>query len=104
MSEGQDQSKGFYEAKGMVRQTVILTEGHKERLKQLAKLHNVTQGEVIEVLLDYTDFEMFADKFKAKKAVKSEGKLTKGDLLKKMTNLTPEQLAAIAAIVSKGQQ
>ncbi|MDP2829896.1 MAG: hypothetical protein Q8O37_14990 [Sulfuricellaceae bacterium] len=40
-----------------------------------------------------------ATHFESKKTVRTT--TTKADLLKKMTNLTPEQIAAIEAIVSK---
>jgi hypothetical protein len=102
MSEGQIQSKDFYAEKGMTRHMVILTHEHRNALKAESKKVSLTQGEFIEVLLDNTDFDTLSEKFKEKKAGKTEGKLTKADILKKMTNLTPEQLAAIEAIVTKG--
>ena len=97
----EDTQKGHYEKLGMTRHMVILSEGHRKTLKEEAKKVKLTQGEFLEVLLDNTDFAALLDKFKDKKVGKSAGKLTKADLLKQMTNLTPEQLAAIEAIVKK---
>lgn len=93
------QSKDFYAEKGMIRHMVILTSQHRDNLKAEAKKVGLTQGEFLEVLLDNVQFDTLTEQFKAKKAGKSEGKLTKAELLKKMTNLTPEKLAAIEAIV-----
>lgn len=94
-----DTTKDFYEQRGMIRHMVILSSEHRDTLKVEARKASLTQGEFLEVLLDNADFTALAEKFKAKKAGKSEGKLTKADLLKKMKGLTPEQLAAINQIV-----
>lgn len=103
MSDEQQKSKSasFYEERGLIRHMIIITPEHRDKLKAEAKKVGLIQGEIIEVLLDNVDFESLAEKFKAKKAGKVEGKLTKADLLKKMKDLSPEQLAAIDAIVSK---
>ena len=103
MSDEQQKSKSasFYEERGLIRHMVIITPEHREKLKAEAKMVSFIQGEFIEVLLDNVDFYSLAEKFKAKKAGKVESKLTKADLLKKMKDLTPEQLAAINEIVEK---
>lgn len=103
MTDEQQKSKSasFYEDRGLIRHMVIISPEHREKLKAEAKKVGLIQGEVIEVLLDCVDFDSLADKFKAKKVGKTEGKLTKADLLKKMKDLTPEQLAAINEIVEK---
>lgn len=100
MSETQkSKSAGFYEERGMIRHMVIITPDHRERLKAESKKVGLTQGEFMEVLLDNLDFTTLDEQFKAKKAGKNDGKLTKAELLKKMKDLTPEKLAAINAIV-----
>ena len=91
----------FYEERGLVRHMVILSPEHREILKTEAKKVKLTQGELLEVLLDNADFTALAGKLKEKKEGKTAGKLTKNDLLKRMKGLTPEQLAAIDAIVNK---
>ena len=103
MSENQDRSQGFYEQQGKVRHMVILEKDSKTRLKDLSKRFNLTQGEVLDVMIEHGNIDELAaaGKFEEKKAGKREGKVTKGELLKKMKDLTSEQLAAIDAIVSK---
>lgn len=92
---------GFYEQKGLVRYTVIFSPVHREKLKQTAKQFGITQGEVVEVMLDQLDANAMAPHFQAKKTGKAEGRITKTELVKKMKDLTPAQLAAIEAIVSQ---
>ncbi len=105
MTKERNQSKGFYEAKGMVRHVVILTEAHKTKLKQLAKTYNITQGEVVEVLLDLEpqDRHGWSVWFEAKRDAKHEGKTTKTDLAKKVREASPETLAAIQALLNQDQ-
>lgn len=105
MSENQDRSAGFYEQQGKVRHMVILEKNSKTRLKDLSKRFGLTQGEVLDVLIEQGDIEALAaaGKFEEKKDGKKDGKVTKTGLLKKMKDLTPDQLAAINQIV-EGQK
>jgi hypothetical protein len=91
---------GFYENKGKVRYTLILDKEAKDKLTKLAKAYKITQGEVAEVLIDKFDLNVFDAHFTAKRANKET---TRTDLVKKMINLTPEQIAAIDAILSRPQ-
>lgn len=95
-------STGFYEDKGMKRRMVIMDDPHFAKLKTLAKSVKLTQGEFLEVLLDGADLEALKPLIDAKKNQKGGGKLTKSELIKKMKGLSPEQLAAIEAIVEGG--
>jgi hypothetical protein len=103
-----EKESGYYESKGMVRQMVVLTEAHKDRLKEFSKLHKITIGEVIEVLLDDMEPATAILRMEARRANKVDGragkrpeKLSKTRLIRNMKDLTPEQLAAIEAIVEK---
>lgn len=103
MNSGQDRSVGFYEQQGKVRQMIILEKDSKTRLKDLSKCFGLTQGEILDVLIEHGNIDELAEagKFDEKKTDKRKGKVTKGDLLKKMKGLNPEQLEAINAIVEK---
>lgn len=96
----QEQAKGFYEQKGMVRHMLILPETHKQKLKKIAGVYGLTQGEVVEVMLDQINLNMIGGHFEAKKTSKGAGKSTKADLIKKMKALTPAQMKAIEAILA----
>lgn len=102
-SSAQDRSQGFYEALGKVRHMVILEKTSKDHIKGLAKRFDLTQGEILDVLIAHADIDELErlGKFEDVKKGKKEGKLTKSELLKKMKDLTPEQLSAINAIVSE---
>lgn len=93
----------FYKDKGKLRYTVITTEQHREKLNKIAKTYRISQGDVIEVLLDQANLGLLGHHFDAKRESKSDGKLTKTELMKKMKGLTPEQLAAIEKIIGQGE-
>lgn len=101
MSE-QDQSKGFYEQRGMVRHMIVLPEQSKAALKEIAKTHGITQGEVVEVLLNQMDSALLAQHFEAKRSSKVGIRTAKSDLANKLLNLSAAQLAAITAIIDAG--
>jgi hypothetical protein len=100
-SEDQIQ-KGYYEQKGYIRQMIILPEAQKNKLKQIAKTYAITQGEVIEVMLDQVDLTRKYDHFSAKRSEKLAGRSSiRAALTRKMKDLTPEQLTAIEAIINQ---
>lgn len=74
---------------------------HKAKIDSLAKTYKITQGEVIEVLLDRVSVTEKDDDFIAKR----EGKInsrskhleTEKALLEKIKSLTPEQIAKLLA-------
>lgn len=96
-----EDAKGFYEEKGYVRQMVILPKAHKDKMKKLAKVYGISQGAVVEVLLDKMNLNTLGPYFEEKHKSKSGGKTTKTELVKKMKDLTPEQIAAIEVIIGK---
>jgi hypothetical protein len=104
-TENEDQkAPDFYKTKGLIRHMVILPKEYKEKLKQIAKHFRITQGEVVEVFLDLEVTEelgsLFAARRTAKDDAKPDGKSPRSELFKKMKDLTPEQLAAIEAILA----
>lgn len=103
MSDNAQEQKGFYEAKGMVRHMVILTEKHRDKLKKIAKTYGIKQGDVVEVLMDTADLARIGSQLEAKKKATKGGTTTKTELVKKMKDLTPEQIAQIEAIISQGK-
>jgi len=97
------EEKGFYESKGYARHMLILPVAHKEKLKRLAKHFGITQGEALEVMLDHLDLTRMGGHFEAKRQAKKSrsGPTTKTDLIKKMKDLSAEQISAIEAILDK---
>jgi ABC-type sugar transport system ATPase subunit len=103
-TQAASRTTGFYEAKGMIRRTVILNKGYPDKLSKIAEDYSLSQGEVVEVFLDQFDANRLGEHLKAKKvAKKPSARLTKTDMVKKMKDLKPEQLAAIEAIIRGSQ-
>lgn len=95
---------GFYEEKGMVRYTMILPKAYKEKIEQIAKAFKITQGEVVEVLLDQSDINpsgAFDAAFVEKRASKATKKSSKRGIIADMKNLSPEDLAVVAEAIAK---
>lgn len=94
-------STGFYEAKNMIRRTVIISGDTLASLKKYSKKHKITQGELLDVLLTRVNLDdpEFQQLFDAKFAEKHSDKVSKVSLSKQLKNLTPEQLAAVEAII-----
>lgn len=100
MSEAQ-KDPGYYEARGMIRQMIVLTKDHAADLKAKAKGQGLTAGELVEVLLDTADLDALADAVAQKKADKKpDGRVAKSELSRKMKEATPEQLAEIQRILN----
>ena len=90
---------------GLIRVGICIPETHKTAIETLAKRHKITQGQIIEVLLEnMPDEEILAPFFRHKAETKTDGrskKHPKRELLKDMKDLTPEQLAQLAAQVAQ---
>lgn len=97
----QDVSKAFYESKGLIRHMVILKVESKEKLKDVSKMFHLTQGELVDALIERADVEELASYLKNKRADVIKVRAKKSDLAKQIKNLSPEQLSAIEAIVGK---
>jgi hypothetical protein len=96
-----EQSKDFYELRGKVRHMVILDPSHKARLKAWAKQYKLTQGEIMEVLIDQADLNALEPHFAAHrfKRISEDETSLKKTVVKNIKSATPEQLAAIAQIM-----
>ena len=106
MTEETSTSKlnAYYKQKGLIRHTVVFSEDCKKKVETLAKLHHVSQGDVIDVALE----ELFKIDAAPLLAVKRDNKVDgrKGgakkadaELLKKIKQLDPKQLEALLANV-----
>lgn len=93
--------KDFYKEKGITRYTLILPQLHKIKIETIAKTYKISQGAVIEVLLDNMDVEKLTSAFEAKNEDKGSRKGSKRQIIEKMKDLKPEQLAEIAAHIAK---
>lgn len=95
----QNRSAGFYEAKGMARYTLIIGKEHKDKLDSFASKFGISQGNVVEVLLDQANQEVLAPFFNTKAGMGGRGRkasktATQRDLIKMLKGMTPEQLEA----------
>lgn len=87
-----------------VRYTIDLDPAARERLSKLAKAYQLTQGEVIEVLVEDIDTpepDTFLDKMlKSKRQEKVEGRVKKRKLMGVLRKMSPEQLADLEAMAA----
>lgn len=98
------QNKGFYEAKGLSRYTMILAKKHKDKLAEIAEKYEMSQGNVIEVLLDtFSDNLSGATLREKAKTVPKGGRKSNGptqlEVLKMLKGMTTEQLSAAQAAI-----
>lgn len=95
-----NQSARFYEEKGMARQMVIMSQESKATLKDVAKTYRLSQGELIDVLLENAVWDSLTTQMEAKRNEKVSSRVKKVSMAKKLEGLTPEQLAAVEAIIA----
>lgn len=72
--------------------SISLPESHQARLGEIAKQYRITQGEVIETLLEFADHAALALRYQAVREEKVAARRPKKDLLKQLNGLTSEQL------------
>lgn len=85
-----------------VRHMITLSEAHKAKLKKVAKHFMLTQGEIVEVMLNQLDMSRMGQHFEAARNAKVSERTSVGSLASriKAKELTPEQRAAIEAILA----
>jgi hypothetical protein len=83
-----------------IRHMITLPEQQKEKLKKLSKDFHLTQGEIVDVLLEQIDLSLMGQHFEARRNGKLSGRSIQTDLIKKMKGLSQEQIAAIQSILS----
>lgn len=91
----------FYEGKDVNRHTVVISESYKKKLKAVAKNYHLTQGEVIEVLLDQMNLAQIGGHFEARRKQKEGGRTTQKDVIDALKGLTPEQLKAVEEAIER---
>lgn len=80
------------------RYTIVLSAAHQDKLAAVAKQFKISQGEVIEELLDHAaGLESMAERFTARREEKVAGRTSKKELLGKLKSLPAEELAALLA-------
>ena len=89
----------FYEAKGMVRYTFILSKAHKAKLVEIAKKNKISQIDVISALIEYTNFDdpVLQGHFAAVASGGRPGRTL--SLAKRLKALPPEKLAEIEKLI-----
>jgi hypothetical protein len=86
--------------------TFTITKKHRDKMCEYAKTYKITQGETIEVLLDFAEKNMlegsanFAALFRAKREAKIGGRGKKSELFDKFKKLTPEQIAILEKLTA----
>lgn len=86
----------------LARYTIAVSEEHQASLSQLAKKHKLSQGEVIEVMLDRIANDNGAEEaFAARRHDKIVKRNSKKTLTGKIKSLTPEQIAMIESMTSQ---
>jgi hypothetical protein len=99
--KGNCMAKDFYKDKGMTRYTLILPQAHKDKIEAIAKSHKISQGAVMEVLLDHMDLNALDQFFETKNKVKRVNKSSKRQIIENMKDLNPEQLAEVNSQIAK---
>lgn len=84
-------------SKEINRWTVVLPQAYKNKVEDFASKHRITQGEVLEVLLDQINVEVIGSHFEAKREnkVAQRGKMseTKKVLMEKLKDMSPDEIA-----------
>jgi hypothetical protein len=71
--------------------TVVINAEAQERLAELAKHFKLSQGQVLEVLIDQVDLATLAHAFKARREEKVQTRATRRALRNTLETLTPAQ-------------
>lgn len=82
------------------RYTIILPNDHQARLAVMAKTYKLSQGEILEGLIEHADMEKLGPIFAKMREDKVAGRQSKKELLKRLSKLDPEQLKALERIAA----
>lgn len=82
--------------------TVRFGEDQQKRLAEVAKRYKITQGEVLEVLIDNLDEEGFANLFNEKRTEKVSKRKSKASIKEELAKLNEEELRRLLEL--KNQQ
>jgi hypothetical protein len=75
------------------RYSVIINTAAQKRLGSIAKQFKISQGAVLEVLIDKADLDALTPELEARREAKTSTRSSKAALMEKLATLTPEQLA-----------
>lgn len=92
---------GFYEDKGMIRSTMIVPQQHKDKVVSVAKTFKITQGEVIEVLLDQMDVVSLRPHFEGKRKSKCSTKSSSRHIIDEIKGLTCQERQVVVETIAK---
>jgi pantothenate kinase-related protein Tda10 len=98
-------SNAFYKQKGLIRYIFVMRPEFKAKIDDLSKTYKITQGEVIETLLEQeTDSIRMRQAFRVKSEAKVRTRAKRSESTKQLINdvadLTPEQLAAVQETIA----
>jgi len=85
------------------RYAIVVEQTVQEKLAKIAKTYKISQGAVVETLMDSADMSKLEEAFKARREAKVAGRTGKTAILKRLSKLTPEQLEALAAQLPKDE-
>lgn len=74
---------------------IIVEEPVQKELAKLAKLHGVSQSVVTKTLLEVCDINTLKSALEAKREQKIAGRVSKTSLIKQLSSLDQDQLAAL---------
>jgi Spy/CpxP family protein refolding chaperone len=80
------------------RYTVVVGKLAQARLASIAKQFKISQGAVMEVMIENVDVQALEDQFKARREQKVQSRGSKTELLEKIKKLTPEQRAYLESL------
>ncbi|MFT4064301.1 hypothetical protein [Paraburkholderia sp.] len=80
------------------RYTVTVNKLAQSRLASIAKQFKISQGAVMEVLIENADISALEEQFRARREQKVQSRGTKSRMLEKLKSLTPEQRAYLESL------
>lgn len=93
-------SNAVQQEEGAARFTVILSKELKAKVEGFHDTYKISQGAVIEVLLENMDMNVLGKHFEARQHNKVSKRGSKRQIIEKMKGMTPDQLAAIEAHIA----
>jgi hypothetical protein len=82
------------------RYTVVVGKLAQARLASIAKQFKISQGAVMEVMIENVDVQALEEQFRARREQKVQSRGSKTELLEKIKKLTPEQRAYLESLGS----
>jgi Spy/CpxP family protein refolding chaperone len=80
------------------RYTVVVGKLAQSRLASIAKQFKISQGAVMEVMIENVDVQALEEQFKARRELKVQSRGSKSELMNTLKALTPEQRAYLESL------